>query len=253
MVNAASRPPCVAERLREARERLGLSQRQIAETTKLSPQVLRALEDGRISLLPSGIYRRALIRTVAREVGLDPEAELRAFLKEHPDDMPMPGEQPVPVPVPRSSGWRKLLAVLGAVVPLLAGVAYFSWAGPAPRPEGPPAIARQKMLVSTAVVPVGGFGDLTAPLTRPVVMVLSVSARCQLRINVDGQPFMARVVEPGEQVHVEVGESVELSGSDAGAVQLSINGQAGRRLGLSGEPLSARIDRDDYATFLVSR
>lgn len=253
MVNAASRPPCVAERLREARERLGLSQRQIAETTKLSPQVLRALEDGRISLLPSGIYRRALIRTVAREVGLDPEAELRAFLKEHPDDMPMPGEQPVPVPVPRSSGWRKLLAVLGAVVPLLAGVGYFSWAGPAPRPEGPPAIARQKMLVSTAVVPVGGFGDLTAPLTRPVVMVLSVSARCQLRINVDGQPFMARVVEPGEQVHVEVGESVELSGSDAGAVQLSINGQAGRRLGLSGEPLSARIDRDDYATFLVSR
>lgn len=253
MANAASRPPCVAERLREARERLGLSQRQIAETTKLSPQVLRALEDDRVSLLPSGIYRRALIRTVAREVGLDPEAELRAFLKEHPDDMPMPGEQPVPVPVPRSSGWRKFLAVLGAVVPLLAGVGYFSWAGPAPRPEGPPAIARQKMLVSTAVVPVGGFGDLAGPLVRPVVMVLSVSARCELRIDVDGQRFMARVVEPGEQVHVEVGEYVELSGSDAGAVQLSINGQAGRRLGLSGEPLSARIDRDDYATFLASR
>ena len=142
---------------------------------------------------------------------------------------------------------------IGAVVPLLAGVGYFSWAGPAPRPEGPPAVARKALLVSTAVVPVGGFGDLAGPLVRPVVMTLTVSARSQLRIDVDGERFLARVVEPGEQLQVEVREYVELSGSDAGAVQLSINGQAGRMLGFSGEPLSARIDRDDYAAFLASR
>lgn len=206
-----------------------------------------------MSLLPSGIYRRSLIRTVAREVGLDPETELRAFLKEHPDDLPMPGEQPAPVPVPRASGWRKLFAVLGAVIPLLAGVAYFSWAGPAPRPEGPPAITRQGLLASTAVLPVGGFDDVAAPLTRPVVMVVTVTDRCRLRISVDGEPFMARVVDAGEQIHLEVRASVELSGDDAGAVQFSINGQAGRLLGRAGDRLSVRIDRDDYTSFLASR
>lgn len=215
--------------------------------------MLRALEDDRVSLLPSGIYRRSLIRTVAREVGLDPEAELLAFLKEHPDDLPMPGEQPAPVPVSPVSGWRKFLAVLGAVIPLLAGVAYFSWAGPAPRPEGPPAVTRQGLLASTAVLPVGGFGDFAGSPTRPVVMVLSISERCQLRISVDGEPFMARVVDAGEQIHLEFGEYVEFSGNDAGAVQFSINGQSGRLLGRAGERLSARIDRDDYTSFLASR
>ena len=37
----------------------------------------------------------------------------------------------------------------------------------------------------------------------------------------------------------------------AGAVQLSINGQAGRILGEPGDVLSARIGRDDYQDFLV--
>lgn len=206
-----------------------------------------------MSLLPSGIYRRALIRTVAREVGLDPEAELLAFLQEHPDDMPMPGEQPVPVPDVRPTGLRKFLAILGAVIPLLAGVGYFSWAGTTPRPDGPPAITRQALLASTAVVPVGGFGDAAGELTRPVVMLLTVSARSELRIAVDGHPFLARIVEAGEQLHVDVGNYVELTGSNAGAVQFSINGQAGRKLGVAGEPLSARITRDDYASFLLAR
>src|SRR5690606_23895750 len=152
-------------------------------------------------------------------------------------DLPMPGEQPVPVQVSPANGWRKLLAVLGAVIPLLAGVAYFSWAGPAPRPEGPPAVTQQGLLASTAVLPVGGFEDFTGPLTRPVVMVLTGTDRCQLRISVDGEPFMARVVDAGERIHLEVREYVEFSGNDAGAVQFSINGQAGRLLGQSGERL----------------
>ncbi len=216
--------------------------------------MLRALEDDRVSLLPSGIYRRALVRAVAREVGLDPEAELQAFLKEHPDDLPMPGEALAPPVVqPPTNGLRRLLAILGAIVPLLAGVAYFSWAEPAPRPDGPPAVTRKALLASTAVVPVGGFGLLSDATTRPVSVRLTFSSRCSLRVVVDGHPFLARVVEAGEDLQVEVRESIELSGSDAGAVTLSVEGRPARRLGLPGQPLSTRIGRDDSGTFLASR
>jgi hypothetical protein len=42
-----------------------------------------------------------------------------------------------------------------------------------------------------------------------------------------------------------------LSGDNAGAVHVSINGRAGRRFGASGAPLDVRIGRDDYDFWLA--
>ena len=44
-------------------------------------------------------------------------------------------------------------------------------------------------------------------------------------------------------------DSVELSGDNAGGVQFSINGRAGRLLGGPGEALSARLGRDEHSLF----
>ena len=60
-------------RLREARERRGVTLRQIAAATKISVRVLEALERNDISLLPGGIFSRAFVRSYAIQVGLDPE------------------------------------------------------------------------------------------------------------------------------------------------------------------------------------
>ena len=127
MATIGQRPLRVSERLKEARETRNLSYRQIADTTKLSVHVIRALEEERVSALPPGIYRRALVRAFAEEVGLDPEATLKAYLLESPDDLPAPGQvaQVVEPVAARGGSWRRLLAMLGAVVPLVAGVAYF--------------------------------------------------------------------------------------------------------------------------------
>jgi cytoskeletal protein RodZ len=77
-----------ASTLRRARERSGRSLRDIADVTKLSIRNLSALEHNRITQLPGGIYRRAIVRAYAAHVGLDPEKTLRAFLTHYPDDVP---------------------------------------------------------------------------------------------------------------------------------------------------------------------
>ena len=59
-------------RLREARERKGVSLRHIAESTRISVGILEALERNEISRLPGGIFSRAFVRAYALEVGLDP-------------------------------------------------------------------------------------------------------------------------------------------------------------------------------------
>ena len=68
-------------KLRQARERRGISLRQIAASTKISAAALEALERNDISKLPGGIFSRAFVRSYAIEVGLDPDDTVREFLE----------------------------------------------------------------------------------------------------------------------------------------------------------------------------
>jgi hypothetical protein len=234
--------------------------RQIADVTKLSPHVVRALEDDRIEVLPQGIYRRAIVRACAKEVGLDAERELLAFPAEHPDDLPPPGQAPVVEPaVVRGGAWRRMFTVFGALVPVAAGVLYFSGylnftshsgVGRTTDARGEPVDIRNS---SPEVVPAGGFLDPPEPTIRPVVVLITVSSRCELQIVADGRQVLARSMDAGEWLEVGLSEAMELLGDDAGAVQLAVNGLAGRALGQSGEPLAVRLRRDDYERFLVDR
>jgi cytoskeletal protein RodZ len=67
--------------LREARERKGISLRQIAASTKISVAALEGLERNDISKLPGGIFSRAFVRSYAIEVGLDPDDTVKQFLQ----------------------------------------------------------------------------------------------------------------------------------------------------------------------------
>ena len=71
-----------------------------------------------------------------------------------------------------------------------------------------------------------------------------------MQVVADGGLVVGRTFEAGESFRVAFSDSVELSGDNAGGVQFSINGRAGRLLGGPGEALSARIGRDDYQFFL---
>src|SRR5688500_10448829 len=79
-------PPArtVGARLREAREKQGVSLRQIANTTRISVMSLEALERSDLSRLPGGIFTRSFIRAYAEEVGLDPDQMIQDFLAELP-------------------------------------------------------------------------------------------------------------------------------------------------------------------------
>ncbi len=70
--------------LRDARERKGVSLRQIAAATKISVGALEALERNDISKLPGGIFSRAFVRSYAIEIGLDPDETIRKFLAQFP-------------------------------------------------------------------------------------------------------------------------------------------------------------------------
>lgn len=248
------RPLRVTERLREARAVRGLSHRQIADITKVSSRVVAALEEGRLDIVPEGIYRRSLIRLIAAEVGLDPELTLRDFLAEHPDEVLSAGDAAPADQSPRGryGRWRRALPMIGAVIPLTVGVAYFTSFND---PFGG-ARSRPVQVMSgdwrPDIVPAGGFAEAPPPQAHPLRALITVSERCRLQVFADGGLLVGRIFEAGESLRVAFSDSVELSGDNAGVVQFSINGRAGRLLGNPGEALSARLGRDDYPFFLAS-
>ena len=81
-------------RLREARERKGVSLRAIADVTRISVGFLEALERSDISRLPGGIFSRAFVRAYAGEVGLDAEAAVEDFVRQFPHETVTVGHPP---------------------------------------------------------------------------------------------------------------------------------------------------------------
>lgn len=242
-----------AARLRQAREQKSLSQRQVADATKLSVRAIDLLERDSLSGLPEGIYRRSIIRSVAREVGLNPEQVLREFETLHPADLPTMPSCALAEPKAATS-FNQVLTILSAILPLVAGVLYFALPlGRNADTAVAPSQQRRAGQVNPEVVPIGGFKDATVASVRPVpvVVTLTISSRCQLQVIADGNEILSRTVEQGETLPIELGDELLLLGDNASAVQFSINGQAGRLLGKPGDVLSTRIGRDDYQDFLV--
>lgn len=131
--------------LRNAREKRGISIRQISDQTKVGTGLLEALENGDVSRWPGGIFRRAFLRSYAEAIGVDPDMVLKRAEEElfPPEDPVMPaapvstmsrtsakaqGGRPsaAPVPVDTSGVWRlRILAVLGDLtVALVIGLGF---------------------------------------------------------------------------------------------------------------------------------
>ena len=120
-------------KLRQARERRGVSLRQIAASTKISLAVLEALERNDVSRLPGGIFTRAFLRSYAAEIGLDPEETVREFLARFDQGSPSPRMAPPDLAGDARFENPRMAAVLLTIVLVSAAVAglilYFTLRG----------------------------------------------------------------------------------------------------------------------------
>jgi cytoskeleton protein RodZ len=170
-------------RLRDARERRGVSLRQIANATKISVAVLEALERNDISKLPGGIFGRAFVRSYAVEVGLDPEATIQDFIAHFPNDSVIAGhptsdrgEDPVAVEGDRRTAGT-FLWLLVVSVPIAAGLLYFATLGrQIPAEPPPPVDARPSETPAAAEAPPSSAAPAEPPAQPPPVAAAEPAA-----------------------------------------------------------------------------
>jgi len=178
---SADRPTDFGSKLREARERRGVSLREIADRTKISVAVLEALERNDVSRLPGGIFSRAFVRSYASEVGLDPDEAIQDFLAQsppldvstahHPPGDGVEDHDAIESDRRTASTFLRLTMIS---VPIAAAVVYFSIAGrPSPQVGAPAtevrseAPAPEPAVVPRAPAPSEPVARVTAP-AQPV-------------------------------------------------------------------------------------
>ena len=83
-------------RLRQQREKREIALKAISDQTKIKLSLLEGLERDDISQWPSGIFRRAYVRSYAKAIGLNPDVVVHEFFELYPE--PKEAEPPPPPP-----------------------------------------------------------------------------------------------------------------------------------------------------------
>ena len=259
-----------------------MSLADIAAATKISPAALEALERNEVKRLPGGIFGRAIVRSYALTVGLDPEATVNEFLAEiarvdreraqttrgpeiTADDRQFLERQRRAV--------RMLRALLIAAVIVAAAVAsWFLWgrrwvpdrpaasspSTSAPAPPAavvPPPPARADPVPVKPTPPAGGSvaspaGPPPPDAGAPIVVEFEVTAACWVRITADGGTAVDGILQPGPRQRVQAVKIIRVSLGNAGAFQWSINGKAAKLLGPSGTTRQVTVTPETIASFL---
>lgn len=249
-------------KLRQARERRGISLRQIATSTKIGVAALEALERNDISRLPGGIFSRGFVRSYAIEVGLDPEETVREFVERFNAEPPPSAEVFTPDPGEERAfeNQQRMAAVMLKLVVvslvLVGIILYFTLKSrgtaaatelaqpdaPAAAVEPPPAIAAAPEAV-----------DVPPQVeTRAATFTLDLhpTEDCWIKLVVDGTEIMSRIMSGGERATHTVRASAVVDVGNAAAFAYSINGRPGRALGEAGQVRTARFTPDTLADYI---
>jgi cytoskeletal protein RodZ len=241
----------IGEELRSARIARGMTIEQLSAVTKISPRILRAIDVDDLRSVPGGVFVRGFLRMYAREVGRDADDIVQRYRTQFdppppPTSIDAPEEEPGPIGGSHSTDLGQLAAIALIVV---AAVAYLGIHRPnEPAPERP--------LPPVAETAVATAGFTAAP--RPVALespelTIDLSARgpCWVEATADGVARVHRLMDAGDRATVKAQHEVSLRAGDPAALDFSVNGAAGRRLGEAGRAVTVHISAENYRAFLA--
>lgn len=252
--------------LQEARKKRGLSLETISLKTKISIDLLHAIEGNAFERMPAGVFVRGFLRAYAHELGLNPEqivAEYQANMKRNGDTAGVEPDSPIPPEAASPESSRQTVDMRALVIRpwpiaalLVAAVGIYLFARSTGRQAAPdelpgataaaarPAASPPVTQAPPAPVPVATAG-------KPLQISLEASRPCWVSATADGQRVVYKTLQKGERQTIAVQDVLSLRLGDAGALTSSIDGVPGRPFGASGQPITIQITRGNFRDFLA--
>ena len=241
--------------LRHARERLGLSLRDVADRTRIRVAILEAIENHDVDRLPPPIFTRGFVKAYAREVGLDPQATAGLYAAPGaPGDLASQAPD-VRADDPRGSynlSDRERSTLATAAIIVVAGVIFLladRWTpSPTERASASPTVATGEDVahVQHAVATTGETRQPVAAVPRTPNMRIDLEPQgsCWIEATADGERVIYKLLSGGDRYAIEGYEDLILRVGDPSVLVYSINGAKGRPLGPAGQPTTVRVTRE---------
>jgi len=247
-------------RLRQAREKAGLSLPALSARTKIREALLDAIEREDFGRLPAGLIARGFLRAYAREVGLEPESIVRQYTTEFappslPPDRTLLADRRRFEQASHAERARQLLAAAVVAAAGTAFVIYFNEGAEvqdAIRPYPIATTAGEDASRSDRAEEAPAERTNETPDSRevdPLTLDINPTAVVWVEATADGQRVLYQLIQRGERKTLHARDELVVRVGDAGAFQYWLNGERGRPLGKPTEVRDIRITRDNYATF----
>lgn len=260
--------PEIGSSLKAAREKKGITLREVEDATKVRVKYLEALENEDYSILPGRVYAVGFLRSYASYLGLDSDELVKAFN----EVLPPQGEEEILMVSPAvHSGqgkkraakvWLVLLVLVLAAVVVFALVWQTRLAGisgeesPQPEagiPENPPVSEITPGGEPPAPGTSPGIGlpaepqppAAGPPQAKPVTVEVRVREReCWMEVRVDGRLEYSGILRAGEGQFFSGEQEVRIKFGAAGAVEVLQDGQPVGPMGRPGQVVTWSFTRE---------
>jgi cytoskeletal protein RodZ len=269
----------LGQRLRQARESLGLSLDDVEESTRIRRVFIEALEEDRFDALPGAVYARGFLRNYARLLGLDAGELLQEFeaaTGTSSTHVPQVLDQPLARPsrIGRWIGTLLIVLLVGAVSvagwygynrlfldidPFAPSNAPASAIGPTATPTTTPtpgaipmAPELDERLTPTAALEQTPQPTPTATVTPTpsptpilgIVVEARLIAPTYVELTLDGESAFIGTLQAGEDRVWTAQERVQMRLGNAGGIEFTVNGVEVGAPGTPGQVLDVEYTLD---------
>lgn len=238
----------LGEKLKETRESMGLSLRDVEEATKIRTKYIRALENEAFEEIPGKTYAKGFIKNYAKFLNVDPTEMLEAFEKHYSKSFQEPEFTPASdvseaTPSMRENRLFKYGLVLAVI--LILFISSTLWSNykndKNPVPQNPntnnaantPEEDKKSEVAEEPTEP-----DETQPpeVVKGVKLEIQIiKEQCWLKVISDGKELFAGTLNQGDQRVFEGDSEVVITLGNAGAAKVIYNGEELPPLGAEGE------------------
>jgi cytoskeletal protein RodZ len=223
----------IGERLKEAREKKGLSIEDAQKQTHIHSSVLRALEEGRCDDMLTPTYVKSFLKKYSQYLGLEERDVQRAYASNHPE---LQGSR-VNIPASQDSAIETegLIRFLknAAIFVIILVTFIFVWNKTAHylkdirQKHGVTETKSLKVSKKNSVTPArkNQAQKTVIPKNTPLKLTLIVKQPVLLSLKADSKLIFKRVISKGTVESFTANESFNIYVAKAEAIELRLNGQ----------------------------
>ncbi|HIE13563.1 MAG TPA: helix-turn-helix domain-containing protein [Desulfotomaculum sp.] len=241
----------IGEQLSHTRKAKGISLETAEEATKIRAKFLRALENEEFNVLPGRVYAKAFLRSYARYLELD-DAQLVCEFDRLYAEKPQP-EKKQRFEMPRSFNWGRYLNLFAVVAVIGLLVAFNAVYGKViggqvegkpslqvdtadQQPDNPPVTVSENTDQANQAEEADSSPEENARQDQGLSVRLNVTRdTCWMRVVTDGTVAFEGELQAGEERSFQAQSAIQLRLGNAGAVEVSCNGQSFGYLGGAGQ------------------